>query len=258
MAWWVVARLTLADALRNPVSWAATGVSLLLVALSLAFGMFTFDAEDRMRLLATAGVATATIHGLFLSCFLASLSIRAELESRTAMTLFAAPVGRGAWLLGKAAGVWLAVAATMAVVAAVHVGAMAVGWATGFEFDRPDRGFDPRAALPWGRTLAGHALAMLQVAVLAAMAATAALRLGLAAALAAVGAAFVAAHLAAQAGIPLVVVPALDLYQADDALQGLADPVGPAWLLGAALHTVLAAGGWILLGLALFRDRDIP
>jgi hypothetical protein len=258
MAWWVVARLTMADALRNPVTWAATGASTLLIGVALLFGMFTFDAEDRMRMLATAGVAAATLHGLFLCCFLASSAIRAELESRTALTLFAAPLGRGSWLVGKAAGVWLAVLATMAVLAALHLAAMAIGWRTGFEFDRPDRGFDAALSLPWGRTLTGHALAALQVAVLAAMAAVAALRLGLAAALAAVAAAFVTGHLAAQAGWTLVIVPALHLYQADDALQGLADPIGPLWFLGAVAHAGLAGAGWILLGLALFRDHDLP
>jgi hypothetical protein len=79
-----------------------------------------------------------------------------------------------------------------------------------------------------------------------------------AAALAAVAAAFVTGHLAAQAGWTLVIVPALHLYQADDALQGLADPIGPFWFLGAVAHAGLAGAGWILLGLALFRDHDLP
>ncbi len=254
-----IARLTLADAVRNPALWATTGASLIFLGGAFVFGMFTFDVADRVRMLAVAGLAGATLHGLFLVCLLSAGAVRSEQEARTALTLFAHPVGRGAWLCGKALGVWLAVLASLVPIALAHAGLLALGWRTGFDLERPDLAFDAQALLPLGQLAAGYVLAIMHLAVLGAIAVVAALRLALPASLVLLAAVYLAGNALAAAGWPgLVLIPALGLYQIDDAVQGFADPIGTLYLAGAAVHTLLAWGGWLLLGLALFRDRDLP
>jgi len=133
-----VARLTCAHNLRQPLTWLVTAVGAVLIGLSYFFGMFTWEDADRIRLLATAGVAATTINGLFLGVLLASRAIHDELASRTALTLFAKPMSRSAFLLGKIVGVGVSVATSMAVIAAVHVGFLCWARSQGFGPDAYD------------------------------------------------------------------------------------------------------------------------
>ena len=259
MSTWAIARLSAADGLRNPATWASTGSAVVLLGVAVVFGMFTFDIEDRVRLLATAGLATSCLHALFISSLLAAGGVRQELESRTALTLFAHPVSRRQWLCGKALGVWLVVAVTLAVLLGVHELVLWAGWRTGFDPGRMEHRFDPDAFLPLGQVLLGHLLVAMQAALFAVLAVVAALRLGFTAALAVLAAMFVAGNAVAAAGLPgLVLIPAMHLYQVDDAVQGFAEPLGLLYLGSVLAHTALACAGWILIGLALFRDRDLP
>lgn len=264
MAWSALARMTAADAVRQPVTWLMTAVSLALIALSYGFGLFNFDPEDRLRMLATAGVAIALIDGLFLAVVLASQAVQDELSSRTALTLFAKPLGRGQFLAGKAAGVWLAVAASCLVVAAAHAGALAVAGATGFE-DAHDHGdhthaptWDTAIAVPWAPVIAAHALGLGHAAALVAVATVLALRLGLVANILACFGVFLLGHLLPASGImgagPL---PALAVFQLDDAIQ-LSLPVSGAYLAMTGLYTALFCAGWLCIGLAVFERQDIP
>ena len=121
MALLALMRMTVADFARQPVTWLMTFVSLLLVGLSYLFGHFNFETQDRMRMLATSGVAVAVINGLFLTVIGASQSVHNELSSRTALTLFAKPLSRGSFLVGKSLGIWLVTVASGLVIAGVHL-----------------------------------------------------------------------------------------------------------------------------------------
>lgn len=260
MAWVALARMTCSDSLRQPVTWLMTGLSLVLILLSYGFGLFNFIAIDRLRMLATAGVAIGLINGLFLTVVLVSQTVHDELSSRTALTLFAKPVGRGDFLVGKAIGVWLSVAASTLVVVACHLGSLLWAMHTGFgdAIDDDEQGGDPELHLPWRAVIAAHALGLGHSAVLACIAVVLALRLGLVANILSCFAVFLAGHLLPAVGVMgALLVPALALFNLDDCIQ-LDLPLSGAYLAMTALYTACVCAGWLCIGLAVFERQDIP
>jgi hypothetical protein len=260
MAVLALTRLTFVDTMRQPVTWLLTGLSLALVILSYAFGMFNFETEDRIRMLATAGTAAALINGLFLAVVATSQQVHDELASRTALTLFAKPLGRGQFLVGKVLGVWLAVVFTGAIIAGVHLLVMTWAAHTGFDDYRPKDSpfFDPEIVVPWQPIILAHLFALGHSACLGVISATLALRLGLVANILTCFAIFVVGHLLSGAHIPgAVVIPGLALFNLDDAIQ-LVTPVPTAYVAMTVLYTALFCAGWLMLGLALFKHQDIP
>lgn len=133
MAVGALARLTFMNSVRQPVTWLVVAIGGVLVLLSLVFGVFTFADEDRLRLLATAGVAVSALAGVFLAIVLASQTVHDELASRTAAMLFVKPVERWSFLVGKAIGVWTTVVLVISVIAALHCGAIGLGLAFSIE-----------------------------------------------------------------------------------------------------------------------------
>ncbi len=257
MALIALTRLTVADTVRQPVTWLMTAVSLVLLGLTYLFGEFNFEAQDRMRMIATAGVAVGVINGLFLAVVGASQSVHDELASRTALTLFAKPLSRGSFLSGKALGIWLTVAASGAVVALGHLLVLWLAWRYGF-VDEHNHGGNQETVVPWGTVLAAHALALAHNAVLTCIAAVLALRLPLTANILVCFAVFVGSHLLAGMGLMgVVVVPALALYNLDDSIQLADHPLTLSYALTALLYTILLCAGWLLAGLALFKRQDI-
>ncbi len=255
-----IARLTIADSSRQPVTWLMTLLSLALVGLSAVFGMFNFETADRLRMLCTAGVAVAVVHGLFLGVVLASTSVHDELAQRTALTLFAKPVGRGAFLVGKALGVWLVVAATTLVVAAAHVAVVAWAADSGFEFsgggDHDHHGHHGEAGLgvPWAALAVAHLLALCHAGALATLAAGLAPRLPLALNIVACFAVFVLGHLLA--GGSALIVPALALFNVDDRL-GRGEAPGAGYVIGCGVYAVTYAAACLFLALAAFKRQDL-
>ncbi len=262
MAVAALTRMTFADSIRQPVTWLMTGISLSLLAVSYAFGLFNFEAMDRLRMLATAGVAVAVINGLFLAVVLATQSVHEELVSRTALTLFAKPLGRGEFLVGKALGVWLTVAVSGVVIAAGHALVLLYALHTGFE-DGHDDGhnhgmFDPDMHAPWAAIASAHGLALGHSAVLACIGAVLALRIGLVANILVCFAIFVGGHLLAGAGtMGGLVIPGLALFNIDDCIQ-LELPISGPYLAMTALYTAWFCAGWLFIGLAVFKRQDIP
>ena len=259
MALLALTRMTVADSLRQPVTWLMTGISLILLLLSYSFGMFNFEAEDRMRMLATAGVAVAVINGLFLAVVGVSQSVHDELASRTALTLFAKPLGRGTFLVGKALGTWLTVVGAGLVLIAVHAGLLWLGGRSGFEDALDSHNAADAIAVPWRPVLIAHGLALLHSGLMSCIATVLALRLALIANILSCFGLFVLGHLLA--GMKLtgaLVVPALALFNIDDAIQLMDQPLGWAYVASTALYTGLFAAGSLLIGLALFERQDIP
>jgi ABC-type transport system involved in multi-copper enzyme maturation permease subunit len=184
-----------------------------------------------------------------------------ELASRTALTLFAKPLGRGEFIVGKALGAWLTVMVSGLVIAGAH--ALALLWAlhTGFEdaIDNDEGGlFDPDLHLSWLAIASAHGLAIGHSAVLATMAAVLALRLGLVANILACFGVFLLGHLLPSVGVMGAgLAPALALFNIDDCIQ-LDLPVSKAYLAMTALYTALFCAGWLSIGLAVFKHQDIP
>lgn len=254
-----IARMTVADSLRQPATWLATAIAVVLVGLSWVFGMFNFDDQDRLRMLATAGVAVAVINGLFLAVTGAAASVHDELADRTALTLFAKPVPRGSFLAGKAIGIWLTVAVASLVVLAAHLFGLWLAQATGFELghDEHHHGADSNLTVPWTAVLAAHALALCHSATLVALASVLALRCSLVVNILLCFGIFLAGHLLAGAGVQGAgLIPALALFNLDDAIQ-LGTGVSGQYLALTGLYTALFATGWVLVGAALLDRQDI-
>jgi hypothetical protein len=265
MATLALARMTWSDCVRQPLAYLMTTVSVALIALSAVFGMFNFVLQDRMRMLATAGVAEAVINGLFLAVVMASVAIHDELASRTALTLFAKPVSRSKFIFGKALGIFLVVAASTMVVIAAHAGALWLGASTGFEMTADPHRHDHLEALgdepwvPWGRLAAAHALGLSHSAVLTSIATVLALRLPLIANVIACFAVFVLGHLLTGAHtLGALVVPALPLFNIDDAVQFPTQACSGVYFAFSVLYAVLYCTGILAVGLAVFSRQDIP
>jgi hypothetical protein len=261
MALLALTRMTVADGLRQPLTWLALTLALVLLGLSYAFGMFNFETQDRVRMLCTAGVAVAVLNGLFLGVVAASTAIHDELASRTALTLFAKPMSRGAFLAGKALGVWLVVATCTAVIVAVHAGllwfALYAQWEDLSQAHNHSGSND--LWVPWGRLMAAHALALAHAGLTTCLAAVLALRLPLVANILTCFAAFVLGHLLPGLGIPgAVVIPALAYFNVDDCLQLVTQPLTAGYVVLTFLYAALCSAGCLLLGLALFARQDIP
>lgn len=254
-------RMTLAERLRQPVTWLVTAVSLALLGISFLFGQFNFEAQDRLRMLATTGVAVAVLNGLFLAVLGASQTIHDELASRTALTLFSKPLGRGTYLMGKVLGVWITVLASSLVLAAAHAALLLMALHHGFAIDDHghDHGMvDPDLFLPWGSVLAAHLTAMAHSAVLTCLATVLAVRLSLVANILICFAVFCGGHVLAGAGLMGAgPVPALALFNLDDSIQFTDHPVSAGYLLMTGLYSALYCAGCLFTGLALFRRQDI-
>ncbi|MDA3963631.1 MAG: hypothetical protein PF961_22825 [Planctomycetota bacterium] len=267
MATAAIARLTLANGLRQPITWLSTGVALALLLLCMAFGMFNFVSQDRMNLLITAGIAVSVLNGLFLGVVAASDAVHDELASRTALTLFAKPMSRGSFLIGKALGVWGVTLVSCGAIALAHLGIIALVNSKGFDFyeSGPGHGHDHGEGLvewlPWGRILAGHALAMANTAVMTCLAAALALRLPLVANILCCFAVFVLAHLLAGTGhatSAAFAIPALALFSVDEGLRFSDSPITLGYFVLCLSYAILYACGALAGGLALFKRQDIP
>lgn len=260
MALAALTRLTVADAIRQPVTWVATVLALVLLVMSYLFGMFNFETQDRLRMVATAGVAVAMLNGLFLAVIGASQSVHDELASRTALTLFAKPLSRGSFLIGKALGIWLIILATTLLIAAAHLGVLAYAQYTGFEDDPTRRDFVGHEDLwvPWREVVLAHLLGLAHGAVMTCVATVLALRLPLVANILACFALFVLSHVAAGLGfMGGVVLPALALFQVDDSIQLPGHPLSLGYLGLTMLYSAMYCTGCLAIGLALFKRQDI-
>jgi len=252
--------MTFADGLRQPLTWLAIGLGVALITLSYLFGMFNFENQDRLRMLCTAGVAVAVVTSLFLAVIGASTALHDELASRTALTLFAKPVSRGSYLVGKTLGIWLVVVLVATVLAMAH--AVALGIAAYTQFEDISHGHNhggDELWVPWGRVIAAHLLGMAHSAVLTCVAAVLALRVPLIANILACFALFILGHLLP--GLDLMgatVIPALALFNVDDSLQLMGQTLSWTYCGISFIYASLFCAGTVLLGLATFARQDIP
>jgi len=252
-----LARMTIHDSLRQPLTWFTGLAGLGLLALSYTFGLFNFETEDRLRMLATAGTAVGIITGLFLAVVSISQAIHDELTSRTALTLFAKPLGRGSYLVGKTLGILTTVWTLQGLLALTHVGLLAAGSITGFSGGGAVS--DGRIPVPWAAVVAAHGLGLAHTGTLACISTVLALRLPLVANIVTCFAVFVIAHLLGSAGwLGAGVIPALPIFNLDDALQIPGTPVPWEVVTGALLYSALFGAGWLAIGSAMFARQDIP
>jgi ABC-type transport system involved in multi-copper enzyme maturation permease subunit len=261
-----VARLTFANALRQPLTWMVLLIGLGLLGLSYVFGMFSFSDENRMRLLSSSGLAAIVICGTYLGVVGVATAVHDELSSRTALTLFAKPMSRGAFLVGKALGLWATVLVVDALLLGALLGVVSLANQAGFDLLEMDvRGhaahhYAPDLEwVPYERLIQGALLAAAGQFTLVCLGAALALRLPLVANALVCFAVFVLANLLGQLGAAsTLVLPALHLFTIDDAIHFQDIEVTPAYFTICLLSAGLYGAACLLVGLAGFARQDIP
>ena len=107
---------TFTQTLRQPVYCVLIGATVFLLVMDLPLATWTMGesggdfAETDQRMLENLGLSTLLMSGLLLAAFCASSALTREIEDRTALTVISKPVSRAAFVLGKFAGVALAIA----------------------------------------------------------------------------------------------------------------------------------------------------
>ena len=107
-AFWAIVRLTALETVRRPVFLVVTLCGLAGTALMPFFLNYTLG--DAPRMIRDSSLALLSTGGLLLAAWSAAEALGGELRRGTAGVALAKPVGRGTFLLAKAAGVALAVA----------------------------------------------------------------------------------------------------------------------------------------------------
>jgi len=102
-----IAANTCAETLRQPIYGVVIAATVLVLVFSPSLVMFTLD--DDNLLLRDIGLSTLLVAGMLLGVFAAATTVTEEIETRTALTVISKTVGRGAFILGKFAGIAAAV-----------------------------------------------------------------------------------------------------------------------------------------------------
>ena len=101
---------TFLETIRQPIYGVILLVTAMLMVLNVSLAGFTLEDDD--KLLLDLGLSTLLLSGLFLSAFSAAGVLSREIENKTVLTVISKPVSRPIFILGKFAG--LAVALTLA------------------------------------------------------------------------------------------------------------------------------------------------
>lgn len=262
MASIAVARLTFANGIRQPMTWLVVALGVALIGLSYLFGMFSFEDSSRMRLLLTAGVATTVLLGCFLGVVTVAQAVHDELSSRTALTLFAKPIARESFLIGKVLGTIGVVGVVIVIIAAIHLGVVYMAQQTGFDWSERHRQYhDPSVVgyLPWGKTVVAHFLGFAANLTLICLAAALALKVPMAGTILCTFAVFVCSHVLATMGISsAVILPSLHIFNVDDALHFSDVDITSIYFILSLGHAVLFAAACMVVGMYTLRKQDIP
>lgn len=112
-----LAAATYGDITRRPLYYILLLSAALLIFFSKMLSLFSFSME--MNLVREMGIATLTLWALIVIIISGILSITQELEDRTALSLLSKPLRRDEFLLGKFAGIALALVPGMVFLAGV-------------------------------------------------------------------------------------------------------------------------------------------
>jgi len=106
---------TFTQTIRQPVYCILVAVTFVLLVMSLPLAGWTMGEsgadfqETDQKMLENLGISTLMMSGLLLAAFTASSALSREIEDKTALTVISKPVARATFVLGKFAGVAIAV-----------------------------------------------------------------------------------------------------------------------------------------------------
>lgn len=114
-----IAQNTFLETIRQPIFGVILILTAVLLILNVALAANTLDDDD--KLLLDLGLSTLLLSGLFLSAFSAAGILNREVENKTVLTVVSKPVSRPLFILGKFAGLQIALALAFFLSAMVFV-----------------------------------------------------------------------------------------------------------------------------------------
>jgi ABC-type transport system involved in multi-copper enzyme maturation permease subunit len=164
---YIIATTTVKEIVRRPVFWLVVFAAAALLMLSSLVPYFTLG-ED-IKMVKDQGLAILVIAGLILALFAASVSIADEIDGKTAITLLSKPINRRQFIVGKFAGIMLAILLLFIILTLVFFGTL--WYKAGFEArenaaENPSR--EERFEMMW-QMAPGVVLSYFQVTVLCAL-----------------------------------------------------------------------------------------
>lgn len=266
---WALALSTAANEMAQPLY-------LLLLALGvfgvLFFGIYPFNTlGDDIRLLKDSGVTLIMIFGMLQAVWSAGTSVSEEIEGRTALTVLSKPVSRRSFILGKYAGIMLAVLVLFVIIGAVLI--IVISYKPIYDARESSRG-----ATTWQTgheeimtTIPVLGLYFMQTMSIAAIAVALATRLPLLANFITCFVIYVIGNLTSAlvassersyelvgfvGKLIAVIVPNLNVFNVQAAVDA-GNPIPPIYLAGAFNYLVCFAIAIWMLAMLLFEDRDL-
>ncbi len=111
-----IARNTFREAVRDRVLYNLVVFALLLTTAAIFLG--ELSAAQEAKIIVDMGLSATLVFGVFIAIFVGVGLVYKEIERRTVYAIFAKPVGRGEFLVGKYAGLSLTLAVNVAVMGA--------------------------------------------------------------------------------------------------------------------------------------------
>src|SRR5688500_5114415 len=111
-----IARNTFREAVRDRVLYNLVLFVLILTGGAVFLG--ELSAAQEAKIIVDMGLSAALLFGVFIAIFVGVGLVYKEIERRTVYAIFAKPVGRGEFLVGKYAGLFLTLAVNVAVMGA--------------------------------------------------------------------------------------------------------------------------------------------
>lgn len=138
MIYWIIAKTTFADAIRQKVLQIFMVVAIALIVMSIAFAQtLTFSTQGSggdLSLIKSFGLGMITIAGILIAVMNGVYMVPREIERKTIYTILSKPVNRWEFVVGKMIGSWLTLGAAvglMGIVFLIVVTLKAVGMHTG-------------------------------------------------------------------------------------------------------------------------------
>ncbi|MBX3021508.1 MAG: ABC transporter permease [Bdellovibrionales bacterium] len=114
---WILAKNTFKEVIRDRILYALLLFAVMLIGLSLALGQLSFAEQERIS--ANFGLSAIHLVAIALAIFIGSNLVYKEIEKKTILTILVRPISRLQFILGKALGLSMLIAAMTAALAAI-------------------------------------------------------------------------------------------------------------------------------------------
>ncbi len=130
MIYWILAKATFADAIRQKVLQIFLVVAIALIIMSIAFAQtLTFSTQGSggdLSLVKSFGLGMITIAGILIAVMNGVYMVPREIERKTIYTILSKPVNRWEFVVGKMLGAWLTLGAAIGLMGIVFLAVITI------------------------------------------------------------------------------------------------------------------------------------